>query len=251
MILSGYSRYAKTWAALWLALVVVCLILLLTGKNPVLDIWSPQYASTLGLLSLLVLAAPAMHALDQRSHGYGLSHVYHDTPITRYQLDDTIVSGLLTVLSVRAATAVVALGLLLNGAAALVIPVKPQALDWPSILASPRQVTFCVVLATLAWSVVTTMAALLCYDYSLRFDWKAKPRVRYALRKKAHRLGVLGFYSLMWSLAVATALIDLKVAIAAATLVFGVMWYYYFFNKDILGEDERREAISPTLPAQP
>ena len=113
------------------------------------------------------------------------------------------------------------------------------------LLGTPRAVFFGLVAVALAMSAVTTLAALLCYDYSLRYDWNAKPMVKLALRRKAHKFGVVGFYGLMWSLAAATALIDPLLSILAAGGIYFVMWCYYFFPKKTVLTLPERVTTSP------
>ena len=92
-------------------------------------------------------------------------------------------------------------------------------------------------------SLITTLVATLCFDYSLRFTWttresptrdtaKAKPlaeSTKFWLRRKAQRLNAFGFYCLMWSLAALPALLDWYASMISALVVYLVTWGYYFF----------------------
>jgi hypothetical protein len=92
---------------------------------------------------------------------------------------------------------------------------------------------FFLVLLGLALSMITTVMASLCYDYAIRFDWK-ESQIKVNLLGKAHGLGVAGFYGLIWSLAAVTALFNLNACIMASCIVFCVLWFYYFFPKNLL-----------------
>jgi hypothetical protein len=150
-------------------------------------------------------------------------------------LEDAAVSPLLTVLSVRTAIAMGILAALWTRQADILGAFRPP-LEWQSFLTSlvwkdPKFFGYYAVTVALFLATVTTLVALLCYDYSLRFDWKqpAKIQIKLALRQRAHVLGALGFYCLAWSLAAITFLLDPILSVVAATVVFVAVWYYYFF----------------------
>jgi hypothetical protein len=253
MVQVRYSNYARIWGIAWLVLMLVSASLVLSGPVPIRDVWGVQYDTIAIDLLLLMLTVPLMHAFDQRNNGYGLSHVYHEAPITSYQLNDTVVSGLLAPLSLRALLTVVVLGFLLSVRSVLHVNISAQAIDWRALLTSPIGCIFCIAAATLAASAAATLVSLLCYDYSVRFDWHSKGKVRYALQRKAHRLSVVGFYWLMWSCSAMAALVDLYLCLAAMTGTIAILWYYFFFPTNIFKDADAvaRNATSPTLPAEP
>jgi hypothetical protein len=153
-------------------------------------------------------------------------------------MEATPMNGFLTTLSIRAAiTTFLLVGLLQAQNSYAIIPrqqVANRFLAWDAIWLSPRACIFLLVASVLGLSLIATMAALLCTDYSLRFEWprrrdRGANRVQLVLRQKAHQFNVIGFYCLMWSLAAATALVDYVVAFTTALVVFLVMWSYYFF----------------------
>jgi len=94
----------------------------------------------------------------------------------------------------------------------------------------PDVLIFSVVTLALGLSVITTLAAVLCYDYSSRFGWP--DAVRNIFISKGHDLGQFGFYTLMWSLAAITALLNYVLCMLVILCVFLVMWWYYFFPVD-------------------
>jgi hypothetical protein len=250
MIQNRYSGYAKLWASAWSVMVLTAAAVVLTSGTRVPNTWNLAYIAVACTLAFLMVSVPLMHALDQRNNGFGLSHVYHADPLSRYQLDDTMVAGLPTMLAVRAAITLVILGGLLRATGSLHVQFVAQAIDWPAVLRSPVDSIFTAVVLTLAASIVSTMASLLCFDYSLRFDWAAKPQIRYALRKKAHRLSVLGFYWMMWSLVAAVALVDLFAYVLVMAGVFLTLWYYFFFSTNLVENSSPVQVDSVPEPSQ-
>jgi hypothetical protein len=244
------AQRARSGAAtLWLLFLGALLVpLALAICNPAGAVsagqWQTRDAVTLASLVSLLVAAALMHGLDRREW-MGFKALHDEDPKTLVNLDDSVVSGMLTVQSVRAAMTVGMLGMFINWQVkAAQSPFQPPV-QWGPLLKTPSAVFLGLVAIALAVSAMTTLAALLCYDYSLRFDWTTKSRVKLALRRKAHKLGVWGFYCLMWSLCAATALIDSAICIVAIASVYVVMWYYYFFPTNTLDT-----LIATTLPAE-
>ncbi len=105
-------------------------------------------------------------------------------------------------------------------------------------LKDPVATFFCSVSAALGASIVTTMAAVLSYEYVGRFRWnewkehthfQGWPKIE--LAKKAYRFDTFGFYCLMWSLAVVPVLLNYYVSLISIFFMFTVMWYFYFFGE--------------------
>jgi hypothetical protein len=220
---SARSRYAYAWLILG---VVFLTFMLWFAKYSSLRVMSNgtwtnrELGASLSLVFLLI-AARLMHALDEMGHGFGVRHVYHDLHI-RHRVDDSVISGVLSRESIQGA---ITLGIL----ASLVTSIeRPE--DLQGFFRNPRLLFPSTIAAALGVSVITTLAAILCYDYSSRFDWPEGERNSFI--SKGHRLGMWGFYTLMWSLAAVTALKSNYLCIVTALIVFCVMWYYYFFPID-------------------
>jgi hypothetical protein len=98
----------------------------------------------------------------------------------------------------------------------------------PAIVDDPQFFFPFLIMFALGLSLVTTLAGVLCYDYSLRFDWHSDD-IRNLFIGKGHNLGRWGFYSLMWSIAAVGILRNYYLCMIAVLVVFWVMWYYYFF----------------------
>ena len=246
VLFGGRSAYAWVWLAVWVG--AASLIAIVLTRNPLWlwlpGTWESRDALILVLLLLLIVLAWPMHAID--SHAFGLRFL-HSINGTRQSMADAPMNGFLTNLSIRAALTTFLLVWLSRGAADGSLWGEPEEdfLRWSAIAQSPSAFLFVMIAATLGLSLMTTMAALLCTDYSLRFEWpdranKQPNRVKLELRRKAHRFHVIGFYCLMWSLAAATALVDYFVCLIASTAVFSVMWSYYFFPR-------RKYSIVPDL----
>ena len=84
---------------------------------------------------------------------------------------------------------------------------------------------------SLGLSMVMTLVSILCYDYSVRFEWKQQ-EIKEHLRRKGHMLGTFGFYFLMWAIAAVPALADYFLGLIAALIVYLLMWIYYFLPKN-------------------
>lgn len=227
------SSYAKRWL-IWAVLVQITLfgIALL---DPALGwfggygSWTNREAMVLASMLLLLAGAWAMHKHDQPAHGWGFRHVYLHTEASHEPDDQKYVPATLTVESIRAAMIVGILAALFTEREHyLPAGQAPHGLPLWSLTGEPGAVFFLLVTGALGSALVTTMAALLCYEYATRFAWKIDgPKVE--LHKKAFHLGKLGFYCLMWSLAIIPVLLDYHLGFISILFVFIVMWLYYFF----------------------
>ena len=240
------SSYAKKW--FWWG-TTVQLVLLGGGLVPS-GIWSNGAWTNRDLavatsLVLLLLAAWQMHSRDydkttKTGRGYGLRYVYYSFD-SKHRLDDNVISGVLSRESIQGAITLLILSTLIDKGRA------PSGLT--EIIRDPSVLVFSVVTAALGASVITTLAAILCYDYSSRFTWPDP--VRSIFISKGHDLGRVGFYTLMWSLAAITALLNYVLCMFMILGVFLVMWWYYFFPvsriEDALKDAKKRlEQRSPS-----
>lgn len=182
--------------------------------------WTNRDLAVVGSLILLIVVARLMHADDARSDGYGVKSVYKKFN-ARHRLDDNVVSGVLSRESIQGAITLVVLAALIGSERA-----KPPA-GLSQIISEPNVLIFWTVAFVLGLSVITTLAGTLCYDYSSRFEWPDE--VRDAFISKGHKVGRFGFYSLMWSLAAITALLNYFLCMFAILLIYWTMWWYYFF----------------------
>jgi hypothetical protein len=195
------------------------------------------------MLIALILSAPLMHAGDRLFRGHGFQDQHHRS-FARLQLDDGSVSGILSVQSIRTAVTTFILTGLVNQ-----IPKDKGLPMWGEL--TPFKLQLGVFAGgVLVISLVTTLVASLCFDYSIRFTWEppeARPEAgsldldstkkvaastKMDLRMKAKNLNAIGFYCLMWSLAALPALLHWRAAFFAGIVVYGVTWSYYFFPND-------------------
>lgn len=227
------SAYAKWW--LFGAVVVQTVLFVIAAIPAARESfwyggWTAREAMVLLSMALLLLGAFAMHYFDKKKQGWGFSHVYRAAGRGGHEPDEhKYVGSTLTVESIRAAMIVVILGGLVSQRAHYFgFTDTPHDLPFLAISGKPGAVFFALIAAALASSLVTTMAALLCYEYATRFTWKNDwPKV--SLLRKAFQLGKFGFYCLMWSLAALPVLLDYYLSFISILFVFGVMWFYYFF----------------------
>ncbi len=235
------SPYAWIWLGAWLGIVIFMSIFsaffavtAVSPKPPSSLGWSGEYYALCCELALLILSAPLIILLDN-GQGRGLKNVYRTAVRSQISLDDGAVSGMLSVLSIRAA---ITFGVLV----ALVTwqgktgdsPLVSLPIAWKSLSKSPLALIFATIIVVLGLSIITTLAASLCYEYSIKVDWRFKSKVKLQLRQKGHWFGVIGFYCLMWSLAAITALVNPDVCMAAIAVIFFIMWWFYFFSTDVL-----------------
>jgi len=206
----------------------------------------PEWVLFAGL-GFLLGGAVLMHFDDQSHSGYGVVNLWHfekgenasepshyRKPLTggRYNF----VSTTLTRESVQVA---VTLGLM-----AMIVTRYREWTAFKGLFSDPHLLLRHLVVGALGLSVVTTLASILCYDYAIRFNWVEA--VVSMFIHKAHRLGRIGFYSLMMSLAGMAGLVSWQVGILAIGLIYFVMWYYYFFSKSGLDRKvPRPEASHP------
>lgn len=188
-------------------------------------------------LVVLIASAPLMHSFDRMFKGKGFLH-QHDLSNSRLQLDDGTVSGLLSAQSIRTAVTTFILTATVSQ-----IPKTNGVPDWSQV--RPFSYTLgAIVCVTLVISLVTTLVASLCFDYSIRFTWspteessgatlavtqEAADNTKLDLRMKAGNLNAIGFYCLMWSLAALPALLDPIACLIAVLVVYLVTWSDHFF----------------------
>lgn len=231
------SRYAKAW--LFTASSIQIALFCVAHENPGWKLfgfgeWENRELMVLAAIGWLLLAALLMHGLDQWAHGCGLQDVYRSEPKGHHQTQERLFVGpILTVESVRAAMTAVILAILLENRKDYLPAPAADAPYWHSIgglARDPDAVFFLLVTGALASSLITTMAALLCYEYATRFKWPTRDDWRKKnLLEKGFQFGKFGFYCLMWSLAVVPGLLDYQLVFLSTLFVFIVMWIYYFF----------------------
>jgi hypothetical protein len=206
------------------------------------------------MLIALIVAAPLMHAGDRLLNGRGFQDQHHRS-FARLQLDDGSVSGILSVQSIRTAvTTFILTGLVSQ------IPKVNGLPTWEAVTPFKLQLGVFVG-GVLLISLVTTLVASLCFDYSIRFTWeppeaRSEPgsldlentkrmaaNTKMDLRMKAKNLNAIGFYCLMWSLAALPTLLHWGAAFFAGIVVYGVTWSYYFFPT--IPQDKVYKSSSP------
>jgi hypothetical protein len=243
LTMAGYiwtrkSKHAKGW--LIGALLVQGVFWVIAATNPrggfigPVGHWENREAIMLVSMLLLLASAMIMHAYDIRKGAWGFQDIYRNREHGELGRDEEkFITPVLTAESIRAAMTAGILAILLDDRQEY-LPHDTENPFWfsvPAIVEEPKSVFFVMVVGALSASLATTMAALLCYEYATRFvfasDW---PRLH--LLNKGFHFGKLGFYCLMWSLAVVPVLVDYNLAFVSITFVFGVMWLYYFFPTD-------------------
>jgi H+/Cl- antiporter ClcA len=227
------SWYARGW--LLGAFIVQGLLYGIAHTNPAWMLfprgeWQNRELMVLVSMVVLLLAAFLMHRFDKKTRG-GFLNVYAQTNSGHQLRERLFVGPVLTVESVRAAMTAGILAILLDDREEYLGAPPSETPYWHSIetlIDNPEAVFFLLITGALAASLMTTMAALLCYEYATRFDWKeAWPKTN--LLSKGFHFGKFGFYCLMWSLAVVPALLDHRLVFLSILFVFVIMWIYYFF----------------------
>jgi hypothetical protein len=176
-------------------------------------------------LAFLLAGAALMHLHDRKSSGYGVIDLYHFKPGasesepphyrgTAATGHHAFVPSTLTRESVQVA---VTLGLM-----AMILTRYGDWTAFEGVFSNPQLLLRHLVVGALGLSVVTTLASILCYDYAIRFEWKEP--VADMLVHKAHRLGRIGFYSLMMSLAGLSGFVSWQLGILGAGVIYLVMW---------------------------
>jgi hypothetical protein len=248
---SGFWEGRSTYAHQWLVLYPVALLVAggLAWWNPPWGIsgpWDNRGVLTLAAMASLLVAPVIMHGSDKDRKGWGFKHVWvvagnHETNAQAY------VSSVLSAESIRAAMTAGILAMLLNERKHFLNLPKNVVGTLPLgfVLRQPVATMFSIIAIVLGSSLVTTMVALLCYEYATRFSWNPDwPRIK--LLSRAFWLGRIGFYCLMWSLAGLPALLDFRLGFFSFIGVFFAMWYYYFF--EISGVSSRKFFMKAILP---
>jgi len=239
------KRSLLAWVWLFGFYAILLLLLWLASCNPSLGgikagKWQTRDVVIVATMGALLLAAVGMHTSDYAYHGCGFRDIYRNRRLGIRQEDEQrFVGSVLSVESIRAAMVALLVAILISKSETYLHSAGDP--DWHPlrpILESPNSVLFVIVVGTLAVSLATTMAALLCYDYATRFQW-IRDWPKKSLLRKAHQLSNVGFYCLMWSLAVVPSLMDYRLAFLSILLVFTVMWLYYFFNPHSTGAIEK------------
>jgi len=232
---SPRSTYARRWL---LAGIFAQLVLLGFGAfgdhifaTAPVGSWTNSYIAACISLALLLIWAGLIHEGDSGKNqswkqGFGVRYLFFQTG-SKPRTDDSVIAGILAREAIQAAITVGVLALLLDKAIE-----KDSVPHDLTLWREPKASILTVIALVLLTSVITTLAGILCYDYSSRFDWPQK--VRNAFVKKGHAFGRYGFYALMWSLSAIPALLNPWLCMAIVLFVYLVMWSYYFFPEDVL-----------------
>ena len=246
----GRSASAYRWICGWTTFWFVAFAL--GSLYASVHIWEAWTAATLSLglvLGSLLLAALWMHR--RREGRCGLRDVYQQAG-AGYAIEPA--SGVLTALSVRTGILLALLKPLYDARGFYLFPEDTPGTAWAIlgvVLAHPGKLAYVTVTALLALALLTTLAALLCFEYAVRFNWSRARRVasdaaagkplskeemqaigrssQLDLVMKGADFSAISFYCLVWSLTVMTVFVDYAVAFIAAWVVYTVMWTYYFF----------------------
>jgi hypothetical protein len=239
-------RAGWAWAWLWIwtgAAIGLAVVAYANpaGPFPALAEWDTRSAVQLFELFALLGVATLMHKLDVRQKAAGFVYFYkHHIARTSYEEKEGPLRGLLTVQSIRSALTLGMMLALLSHREALLGSIR---IDAETIIGVPKVTFFALAVVGLAGSALSTLAAIQSYDYALRFTWgKEKASIKQEFVKKAHRLGVFGFYCLMWSLIASAVLAGAVSGLLAVSAVFLVMWYYYYFPPLTLETRAKRAA---------
>ena len=240
---------ARLWLCLWIAqssILGSIAYINPVGFLPSLSGWDTQSSIQLIELGLLLLIAKAMHITDRIYETKGFVHFYRKLDINspKYAHSDNVLRGLLTVLSIRSALTLGCLVVLLSHRKELL---SDQLVTIESFLHTPPITLFALAVTGLSGSALITLAAIQSYDYALRFTWDSKPNemleVKMEFIRKAHSLGVIGFYCLVWSLIAAAGLVGALEGLVVTTSVFLVFWYYYYFKFDVTNPTPAEQAV--------
>jgi hypothetical protein len=243
----GRSAFAHRWILFYpLALLVTGAVAWWNPRWGISGPWDNRGVLTLAAMASLLVAPVMMHGADEDRQGWGFRHVWkiagaHEANARAY------VASVLTAESIRAAMTAGILAMLLNERKHFLSIPKKVVGEVPLgfVLSRPVATMFSIIAIVLGSSLVTTMVALLCYEYASRFSWSPDwPRIK--LLSRAFWLGRIGFYCLMWSLAGLPALLDFRLGFLSFIGVFFVMWYYYFFEMAAVAS--RKFFLTATLP---
>ena len=186
-----------------------------------------------------------MHFFDKPQNACGFLYFKRSGIKTNFDISEGALRGLLTVQSIRSALTLGILLVLLRERENLLGEV---VIDVASFSGTPEIMFFVLAVVGLSGSVLTTLAAIQSYDYALRFDWgQEKKKVKEGFVEKAHHLGVIGFYCLIWSLVASTHLFGPLIGQVATSVVFVLLWYYYYFPPEKM--KSRAELAVENLPA--
>ncbi len=243
-----YSPAARLSLAFWVGATAVCGGLAMANpsspwSNSFLTNWQTKHAAAFSYWLLLFTVSFGIHAWDARSlkkggsPPWGFKYARFVGDKAGHDLSEGVIRAMLTIQSIRAA---ITIGMLFtvvnlwrqsaNGDFRTIFEASFLETLW-STLGSPAATMGALVLAALVFSIAATLAAIQCYDYSIRYDWlKAeKPLVKQALVGKAHVFTRYGFYSLMAALTASVTVVEPVLSIFTTLVVFLVMWKYYYF----------------------
>ena len=194
------DRYPQD--ALHLALLLLSAPVLIAMANPsspwgnwFLTNWQTKHAVAFWYWVLLFAVSFGIHAWDARSLNkggsppWGFKYARSVGNKADHDVSEGVIRAMLTIQSIRAA---ITIGMLFtvvnfwrqsaNGEFRTIV--EPSFLDtlWGT-LASPAATMGALVLAALVCSIAATLAAIQCYDYSIRYEWleAKKPQVKQAL----------------------------------------------------------------------
>jgi len=191
-------------------------------------------------LSLPIVAAYLMHSRDHKWEAGGIGHLYryYDKPWVELSVEVSAIRGIMSRESVQLA---VTLGVL-----AVVIDKAERVPEMTQLLTEPERLIEALIVCVLAFSIIVTLASLISYDYSMRFEWGTE--IRKVFVTKGHDLGRIGFYTQMWSLAAITALLKYELAMGVIVVAYFFMWYFYFLPvcriKKLMPQVNPRDGVS-------
>lgn len=174
-----------------------------------------------------IVLAYLIHWLDDKYKWHGIRNIYnkkkqrlkeHGATERMYQIGKEVVSVSITKQAIFAALGSGILAFLLNS--------KLNTSANTSSL-STELVTF-VAIFGLSIAILLTLISILCYDYSLRFNWDEDNTEE--LIRKGFYFDRLSFYSLTASLIFALAIVQ-PVLTLVINFLWGIgLWIYYFFD---------------------
>jgi hypothetical protein len=263
----NYSRAAGLSLGLWVAATAVCGVLVISNPrspwgNLYLTEWETKHAAAFWYWCLLFAFSFGIHAWDARSltksgsAPWGFKYVRSNGIRARHDLSEGVIRAMLTIQSIRAAITIGMLFTVVNiwrqsaNGNFRAIFATPFSETLRGTLASPASTMGALVLAALICSITTTLAAIQCYDYSIRYDWlkAGKPLAKQALVGKAHGFTRYGFYSLMAALTASVMVVEPALSIFTTMVVFLAMWkYYYFYEPTTAVPEAPASAPSPSV----
>lgn len=264
-----YSRAARFSLGLWVGATAICGGLAMANppapwSNWFLTGWQTKHAAAFWYWFLLFALSFGIHAWDEKSLAKGGSptggfkYVRSEGIKAPHDLSEGVIRAMLTIQSIRAAITIGMLFTVVNLWRQSATGVFGTILETPFLetlwgtLASPAATMGALVVAALTCSIAATLAAIQCYDYSIRYQWNhaKKPLAKQALVGKAHEFTRYGFYSLMAALTASATVVEPMLSIFTTLIVFVVMWkYYYFYEAGKMSGESFQTASVPSADA--